>query len=415
VQSLTESTREFIDACRYNEAEAKFADFLADGRVPASIAATVRSLRRLCSTAAEHQRLAAQLEVSAYDHRLAGQELRPAIDGLLATLAITVEARGDDGESNDKHGSPRPRGRVAHDRWDSRTPPESDPAAGVSGSGIGQPVDVTPGAPEASVALNPSAGGVSARSTAAVEVRLLGSLEVAIDGRRIARWGSLKTRALFGYLAIHRERPVRRDVLMEAFWPGYVHGSARNNLNVSLYNLRRTLEDERAGQYVLHADGCYLLNGGLAWWIDRDEFLTLLDVGRVHRRADRRGEAVEAFRMAVDVYRGPLLEDDTTSEWHLPEQRRLEALHLQALEQLAELYLEMSAPALAEQAAQRALGDDPCRESTHRLLMRCYAEQHQQHLVSRQLRLCETTLRHRLDIAPARETVRLFETLTSRG
>ena len=395
LQLLIESTSELIAAGRYDEAEARCAGFLAEGCVPPSIAATARSLRRLCSAAAEHQRLAALLEASARDHRLAGHELGPAFGSLLTTLALAITAHGNDGEAHEQGTSDAPRARVARDRWDLVASPASEPTA------------------VASAALTTPRRGAPARPAAAVEVRLLGSLEVAIHGRRIARWGSLKARALFEYLAFDSKRPVRRDVLMEAFWPGYARGSARNNLNVSLYSLRRTLDDKQAGQYVLHTDGCYALNGGLSWWIDRDEFLALLELGHQHRLAARPREAINAFRTAIDLYRGPLLEDDTTSEWHLPEQRRLEALHLQGLEHLAELYLETDAQALAEQTAQRALAEDPCRESTHRLLMRCYARQHQQHLVTRQLTLCATTLRRRLDIAPAPETVRLFQTLTS--
>jgi hypothetical protein len=45
--------------------------------------------------------------------------------------------------------------------------------------------------------------------------------------------------------------------------------------------------------------------------------------------------------------------------------------------------------------------------------MRCFAQQHQQQLVSRQYRLCAAALQEELDVPPTAETVQLFRTLTS--
>ena len=63
-----------------------------------------------------------------------------------------------------------------------------------------------------------------------------------VAGRRVPRWTSLKARAVFQYLLIHQDRPIRRDVLMSLQWPDHSHTSARNNLNVALYSLRNTLD-----------------------------------------------------------------------------------------------------------------------------------------------------------------------------
>ena len=47
--------------------------------------------------------------------------------------------------------------------------------------------------------------------------------------------------------------------------------------------------------------------------------------------------------------------------------------------------------------------------------MRCYAQEQQHHLVSRQLELCAASLRDQFGIAPAPETVSLHDSLTGRG
>jgi len=351
-QSLLKLTEALIRDREYGQADRLLERFLATERTDPR-AGIVRSLRQACAEAAEHIRVAHELEAAAHRHRFAERELLPAIKDLLET-------------------------------W-------------------GRP----------GMAIRESSRACASASAAAVEVRVLGALEVSVDGRPIRRWGSLKARTLFEYLVFHADRPVRREALMETLWPGYTSGSARNNLNVALYALRRTLRGPLGVPNILYADGCYRLSAGVSWWIDLVEFLKLHERARHHHRSGQHVEAIDAYRDADALYRGAALEDDTTSEWHLGEQRRLEELHLQALDGMAELYLELGDPMRAEDVGMRALAIDPCRESAHRLLMLSYAEQHQHHLVSRQLRICTAALRQELGISPAPETVRTFEALTS--
>jgi DNA-binding SARP family transcriptional activator len=198
---------------------------------------------------------------------------------------------------------------------------------------------------------------------------------------------------------------------MDLQWPDHSHNSARNNLNVALHSLRNTLDGLGEGaEPVLYRDGCYILNPELTWWIDRNEFLCALHDARLARLTQ---QATDAYHKAVQLYRGPLFEDDGACDWYLPEQRRLKELYLQALEHLAEIYFELGDLPYAVQFGQLATGSDPCCEPIHRMLMRCYAAQHQQQLVSRQYRLCVAALHDELGVPPADETFQLFRRLTS--
>ena len=244
---------------------------------------------------------------------------------------------------------------------------------------------------------------------------MLGPLEVDVAGKRVLRWNSLKARAVFQYLLIHRGRPVRRDVLMELQWPDHTRTSARNNLNVALHSLRNTLDGPWQGlQPVLYSDGCYVLNPRLKWWVDRDEFLSALSQGR-HRPHFRPvlGQAIYHYQRAIQFYRGPLFEDDPAGDRYLPEQRHLAELYLQALESLGEIYFDLGELASAECSGQLALASDRCREPNTGSLMRCYASQNKQQLVTRQYRLCVDALRDELGVLPGAETLRLFRDLTS--
>ena len=379
---------------------------------------SVESVRRLRAWSAEHLRLAAELEAAARCCRLIEQELNRQIDATLAGSDYEADALGDHrpdapavkGHPASDRKSHRvmglsgwlrlfaPHGRSAHRRRRGKEPAKVPIAApyrpGTAPSA--QPLHIS-GMPEADVT-----------------ALILGPLELSVAGRHVVRWNSLKARAVFQYLLIHRGRPVRRDVLMDLQWPNHTYTSARNNLNVALYTLRNTLEGPWQGlQPILYQDGCYALNSELKWRVDRDEFLSALSKAHLVRSSGHPIEAVSHYQKAAELYRGSLFEDDPVGDWYLAEQRHLNELYLRALESLGEIYLDVGEAGSAEQFAQLALARDSCCESIHRLLMRCYAAEHKQQLVSRQYGICVKALRDELGVSPGVETLRLFHDLTS--
>jgi DNA-binding SARP family transcriptional activator len=292
-------------------------------------------------------------------------------------------------------------------------------AASVEGgvARLGPPLPLAPGralsltenatnerrAPFGSAHATPSDGLV-------VDVLVLGALSVSAVGSRVT-WSGTRHRALFQYLLLHTG-PAHREELMELLWPGHSHSSARNNLNVSVHGLRRSLRamDDR-GDFVLYRDGCYYLNDTMDWRVDREMFLE--NVRRAHLLVSHAElpKAVAAAHSAIELYRGPLFQDDPAADWFASERRWLHEQYIELVERHAEWLLELGDIAGARMAAGRVLRDEPCRESVHRLLMRCYALQHQGDLVVRQYQQCVAALEQQLGISPTPETTRLYEEL----
>ena len=383
-EALTELRRLTQDP-HFDGSERALADL---GGVPIGSGFGVDAVRKLRQWSAEYQRVAIELDAAARYCRLVEREINQRVDALLETASARTGRRT---------GTLRDflrRGRAASRPVTRRTEPVTSEPEPISVSISGIPVTGHP-ALEADIAAS-----------------ALGPLEVRVAGRRVPRWNSLKARAVFQYLLVHQDRPTRRDVLMALQWPDHSHNSARNNLNVTLYSLRNTLDGLGHGaQPILYRDGCYSLNPDLTWWIDRTEFLSAVDEARRARRADQPKQVIAAHRKALGLYRGPLFEDDVVSEWYLPEQRRLKDLYGRALEEVAELHFRLGELSDALQFGQLAIGNDPCSEVIHRLLMRCYASQHQQQLVSRQYRVCVAALRDELGVTPSDETTQLFRKL----
>jgi len=375
---------------------------LADpGPAPGGAGFDVDTVRQLRQWSAEYQQVAIDLEAAARCCRLVEREINQRADALLS------ENNGRrTGQFRDRFRRTRAAARNSVAVTNSVLVPNSVPVPEPALAGL-------PYVPGPRSEPGPATAGPAADAPDAdIAASALGPLEVHVAGRRVPRWTSLKARAVFQYLLIHQDRPIRRDVLMSLQWPDHSHNSARNNLNVALYSLRNTLDGLGQGaQPVLYRDGCYSLNPELTWWIDRNEFLAAVDDAQQAHRERRPEQVIGAYRKAIGLYRGPLFEDDGDGEWYLPEQRRLQDLYRQALEGIAEIHFRLGELADAQRFGQLALGHDPCSESSHRLLMRCYASQHQQQLVGRQYRVCVDALRDELGVTPSDETVKLFREL----
>ena len=112
-----------------------------------------------------------------------------------------------------------------------------------------------------------------------IVAKLLGPFEVSLGGTTV-KWQSSRAASLVKYLLFYDGGPVRREALMSAFWPFSSPSAARNNLNVAVYSLRRTLNfvdpDHR---HIIYQDGAYLLNPGLRRWVDVPEYTAALPAG----------------------------------------------------------------------------------------------------------------------------------------
>jgi DNA-binding SARP family transcriptional activator len=258
-------------------------------------------------------------------------------------------------------------------------------------------------------------GGPADRSVevrADLDARLFGPFEVGYRGQPLAPWPSQRAASLLKFLLLHYGRPVRREVLMDAFWPGSSPKSARNNLNVTVYQLRQQLRAHDPGRtHVVYIAGSYRIDPELRCRTDLDDYTR--SVAHGHQAADG-GDGLAAinwYREARRLYGGPLLEDDTSGDWYIGTQRRLHFEHCAVLERLCALLLDRGDLDEAVTVGDELLRTDPCRETGHQLLMRAYAALDQPHLIVQQFRRCEATLRRELSVELSETTVELYRAL----
>jgi DNA-binding SARP family transcriptional activator len=262
----------------------------------------------------------------------------------------------------------------------------------------------------------PTARTVPGARTAAqpglLQARLLGSLEVRVDGSAVSSWNGQRGASVLRFLLSRRQHACSRDELLEEYWPGVpASAAARNRLQVAVSGLRRTLRDVTALNVVEYADGGYRINQELRVEVDVDLFERGLRAAGAAERSGDREEARTAYHEAVALYRGDFAADAPFEQWTLLPRESLRLKLVDALDQLSRLELADGRIDDCIATAHRMLGVDPCREDAHRLLMRCYAAQGRIYQALRQYEFCSRILKATVDADPAPDTTRLYRAI----
>ena len=211
-----------------------------------------------------------------------------------------------------------------------------------------------------------------------------------------------------------------REELVEAVWPTEGEHTIERNFHPTLSHLRRALEAGRKDtpqtpqtlQPLLFRGGVYRLNPEMGWEIDTAELATLVEKGRKLAGRGDLAEAVDAWRRAWTLYRGPFLPGHY-EPWVTARRETYLRQQLEMLRELGDLYLRLERSEEAMDAYRSILVEDPLQERVHLALMQVYAAQGRRDMVRRQYdRLC-TLLLEELGVEPLPETTREYHRLMS--
>jgi DNA-binding SARP family transcriptional activator len=158
-----------------------------------------------------------------------------------------------------------------------------------------------------------------AAPAAALAVESLGGFRVLRDGVPVPRseWRSRKARDLLKILVARHGRPVQRDALIEALWPGEDPARCANRLSVALSTLRGVLDPQRRfgpDHFVASTGGAVALDLAHVT-VDLEAFLSQAADGLALREEGHAGEAHERLLSAEAAYAGDLLEEDLYEDW----------------------------------------------------------------------------------------------------
>lgn len=201
-----------------------------------------------------------------------------------------------------------------------------------------------------------------------VRILLLGSVQLWVDERQAALGGP-KQRTLLALLALEPGRAVSRDRAAEALWGESLPAGHTQRLHTVVSRLRAALGQAGGSPDVVEttATGYRLqIDPGQ---VDAARAAAALHQARELRAAGRPVEAAAAARDALELWRGPPLEDLLDNGWAGESLRRLEDLKLSLLEEEFDCRLTFEAsPGLVEEL-EAACASAPLRERLHAQLM----------------------------------------------
>ncbi len=250
-------------------------------------------------------------------------------------------------------------------------------------------------------------------------LRCLGAFEVTLDDAPITSFPTDKIRAFLAYLALEQAQPHRRDALSALFWSALPPAAAQNNLRVTLYRLRDTLEkvQPRLADTLLISNRQTVHLNPAGMTVDALTFQTLLTDCATHQHADRlRCDAcITRLTQATELYRGELLaglsmaDAPAFEEWLLLRRETLHQQALAALHTLVQAHEQRGNDLEAHRYASRQLALDPYQEEAHRQIMRILARRGLRTEALAQYETCCRLLREQLNVAPDLETLALVE------
>ena len=180
-----------------------------------------------------------------------------------------------------------------------------------------------------------------------LRARLLGRLEVELNGTAVDCAASQRPWALFAYLAL-ASRPVARAELINTFWPDVLDRSARASLRSALWSLRRRI----GTSLLVEGDHARLHDEG-GVWVDAREFERL---------------AASEPLSALELCRGELLEG-LEEDWARSARERHRERVIELLEALAQAAEQRDGLGEAVALTRRQIEQDPFDEQAHRRLI----------------------------------------------
>ncbi|MFC7584913.1 BTAD domain-containing putative transcriptional regulator [Nonomuraea antimicrobica] len=238
---------------------------------------------------------------------------------------------------------------------------------------------------------------------------VLGPLEVTTDDGRAVRVPELKVRALLACLLAHPGQVVADERLIRALWGPQPPGNPLGALRARVSQLRRALDEAEPGarELVVTRPPGYLVAAGT----DARRFQEALERSRA---AAEPGERAALLAEALSWWRGPAFADFAdlaAGTLTRGAALRLEEQRLTALEDYADVRLDLGQDAsqlgeLAELAARH-----PARERFHALLMRALYRSGRQAEALEVYHALRERLRDELGLDPGPEIVALHRAI----
>lgn len=247
-----------------------------------------------------------------------------------------------------------------------------------------------------------------------LSISCMGSFQITLRGVPLSIPGTPKIRALLAYLAVERDKIHSRESLAGLLWSDQPESNALHNLRQALSILRKVLGDDT---YLLITPEGVQFNPAQNIWLDVFEFQKQISSALAHYGlcAQSGGLNVRRLRRAVDLYRGPFMDQLSLSgsqlfeEWLTLQREELVRQMAEVLTRLAEYHERRGEYSQAAQVNARLVKMMPWEEDIHAGLIRLLALDGQWAAARAQYTACCRYLDEQLGVSPSASTTVLYE------
>ena len=237
-----------------------------------------------------------------------------------------------------------------------------------------------------------------------MRVEILGPLQVWRGDTRLAL-GPVQPRVVLAVLALHANRPLRREQLIDAIWGEAAPAYAVNLVQKHISSLRRALEPVRSArspsQLLAWTDLGYRLSLPPGC-LDLEVFDREVGRARAARVAGELPEAAQAVHAALQLWRGPAF-DGLASPLLDGERGRLAERRISVLEERIEIDMALGNDRDLVSEVQRLVAEHPMRERLWASLMTVLYRSGRQGEALAAFRTLAGLLRDELGVDPSAE------------
>ncbi len=236
----------------------------------------------------------------------------------------------------------------------------------------------------------------------AIQIRLLGRVQIEHDGVPVTGFESRKALALICYLAV-QDQAISRNELAALFWSDKSTSQSRANLSRVLHNNAEVLPDclqiERNTVQLIRSERC---------WIDVAEFVELAAQ-----------DELDSLVAAAELFQGDLMQGYSVRQcpefeiWLLTQQEVWRQRAARVLQRLIDLHCDRGEYEHGLSFAAQLVALDPWREEAHRRMMLMLALSGQRVSALLQYETCCRILANELGVTPCEETTALYHRIQS--
>ena len=232
--------------------------------------------------------------------------------------------------------APLPLEREAIDRVAGSVRDELGPAAFVAAFQAGQALSLSQALDLATAVVGEPAPAVRPAGVPSLAVNSLGPLEIAVDGARLpaTAWRSPKARELLLFLLCHPVGRTRAQLGM-ALWPDASPAQIKNDLHITLHQLRATLGRP---DWIVFEEERYRINPRFDVEFDGLQFEAEVRAAGAAGAALAKTRDTVPLARALERYKGDFLEGAGAGagDWHLEPRERWRRLYFEGRVALGE-------------------------------------------------------------------------------